>query len=443
MAFYKEQNTRIRLKRTATSGATPSVGPSPNHTDGTWGINDIYGGEFYWNMYDQALWLGWNTGTTSGVTLIYSGGTGGGGGVYTADNGLSENPTNNFQWGGTLVNDVIIDGVGSWGITFQALKEFYLYSDKNVYLYAQNGGQTGIVDIDPQTNQYLEISYDDGTDFTCIRMNGAKMVIKTPDFAAKNNGDVLTLIDNISGEVEYAPAPGTDVGSCITDFYVTNIHGCSPINMLDDVICQSGLTATTISATTYQNLPVSAVTGSSGISATTSNGVVTLSAVGNTGNYFRKTNAIRTGNITGGIAEVKIYSMLVPANTITAGSVIYINGRYQKGATANGNCVARMYFNTTDAIGGTQIMIRTNGVNNLEMTHERRLSVNTLTTTRFYGPLSTTTADTDTTSANGQFIAGTIDWSIDQYLIFSIQPAGASDVFNGVHLKLEVDLYNP
>jgi hypothetical protein len=37
-----------------------------------------------------------------------------------------------------------------------------------------------------------------------------------------------------------------------------------------------GLTATTISGTTYQNLPVSGVTGGTGISATTSNGVVTI-----------------------------------------------------------------------------------------------------------------------------------------------------------------------
>jgi hypothetical protein len=39
----------------------------------------------------------------------------------------------------------------------------------------------------------------------------------------------------------------------------------------------TSLTATTISATTYQNLPVSAVTSGTGISASTSNGVVTVS----------------------------------------------------------------------------------------------------------------------------------------------------------------------
>jgi hypothetical protein len=41
-------------------------------------------------------------------------------------------------------------------------------------------------------------------------------------------------------------------------------------------IFQSGLTAATISATTYQNLPVSGVTGGTGISASTSGGLVTI-----------------------------------------------------------------------------------------------------------------------------------------------------------------------
>jgi hypothetical protein len=43
-----------------------------------------------------------------------------------------------------------------------------------------------------------------------------------------------------------------------------------------DLIINSGLTANTISATTYQNLPVSAVTNGDGISASTSGGVVTI-----------------------------------------------------------------------------------------------------------------------------------------------------------------------
>lgn len=71
-------------------------------------------------------------------------------------------------------------------------------------------------------------------------------------------------------------------GNCITDFYVTNVHGCSPVSIHDNVRLLSGLrvtgnsitdtlsatsitgltlytnsfSANTISATTYQNLPI-------------------------------------------------------------------------------------------------------------------------------------------------------------------------------------------
>ena len=47
------------------------------------------------------------------------------------------------------------------------------------------------------------------------------------------------------------------------------------LTVTGNTILQS-LTATTISATTYQNLPVSAVTGGTGISASTNNGIVTI-----------------------------------------------------------------------------------------------------------------------------------------------------------------------
>ena len=68
----KIQNSRQLLKRSTTSGATPSVFTgSTDYTDGTWGVNDIYAGEFYWNMADRKLWLGYETSGGTGVDLIY------------------------------------------------------------------------------------------------------------------------------------------------------------------------------------------------------------------------------------------------------------------------------------------------------------------------------------------------------------------------------------
>jgi hypothetical protein len=43
---------------------------------------------------------------SGGVTIDA---TGGSGGTYTADNGLTESPANNFQWGGTLIQNTVID----------------------------------------------------------------------------------------------------------------------------------------------------------------------------------------------------------------------------------------------------------------------------------------------------------------------------------------------
>jgi hypothetical protein len=44
-------------KRTITALAVPTVSPSEDHTDGSWGVNDIYSGEFYLNETDVKLYI--------------------------------------------------------------------------------------------------------------------------------------------------------------------------------------------------------------------------------------------------------------------------------------------------------------------------------------------------------------------------------------------------
>jgi len=68
----KIQNSRLLLKRSTISGATPTVFTgSTDYTDGTWGVNDIYGGELFLNMQDKKLWFGYDTSGGTGVELIY------------------------------------------------------------------------------------------------------------------------------------------------------------------------------------------------------------------------------------------------------------------------------------------------------------------------------------------------------------------------------------
>ena len=76
--------------------------------------------------------------------------------------------------------------------------------------------------------------------------------------------NTLELYDNSGNTISISGFSSTFTGNtsatCITDLYVENLYGCSPINVNDLLIANSGITttsliATTISATTYQNLP--------------------------------------------------------------------------------------------------------------------------------------------------------------------------------------------
>ncbi len=70
--MIKTQYSRVINKRTATAGAVPVIGPSADHTDGSWtGDTMIYPGDFFINMEDQKVWFGWTSGSTSGTTMIY------------------------------------------------------------------------------------------------------------------------------------------------------------------------------------------------------------------------------------------------------------------------------------------------------------------------------------------------------------------------------------
>ena len=79
-----------------------------------------------------------------------------------------------------------------------------------------------------------------------------------------------------------------------------------------ETIFQSGLTANTISATTYQNLPVSGLTGGSNIGITNNNNNFTISYTGSTGvsgNFL----PLSGGTVTGGT----VFQSGLTANTLT------------------------------------------------------------------------------------------------------------------------------
>jgi len=55
-------DAKTRIKRSTVTTTEPTIGPSGDHTDGTWSSTDIYSGELFYNEPDQRLWIGTETG---------------------------------------------------------------------------------------------------------------------------------------------------------------------------------------------------------------------------------------------------------------------------------------------------------------------------------------------------------------------------------------------
>jgi len=137
-------------------------------------------------------------------------------------------------------------------------------------------------------------------------------------------------------------------------------------------IFQNGLTANTVSATTYQNLPVSAVTNGTGISATTNNGVVTIT---NTLPDQTVTISGGTGITTGGTYPNFTITNSTPDQTvtITGGTNIQISGTYPN-----------FGVNFTGSTGGGQYLPLSGGTVTGGTIFQNGLTANTISATTYF-----------------------------------------------------------
>ena len=180
---------------------------------------------------------------------------------------------------------------------------FYLHSYKQntnasfdifveVYKRTSGGTQTLLFSTDPtpvttnspNPSMQLSDSYFSGT--TLLVSDSIVATVRATNTG--NQSHTITLVTEGSTHYSYVVStiPTQQGITCDT------LSGCTIIqtiqtdltNKLDKsggtisggLVVNSGLTANTISATTYQNLPVSGVTGGTGISASTSGGLVTI-----------------------------------------------------------------------------------------------------------------------------------------------------------------------
>lgn len=130
--------------------------------------------------------------------------------------------------------------------------------------------------------------------------------------------------------------------------------------------------------------------------------------------------------VTGTTSGTLTKSILIPANTVGVGDVLYIKARARKTGTA-GTLVVRMYINTSAAIGGSLIATSaTNAATTVYHQYARTAVVKTTTNTETMAGNFNVNADDNIVSST-TVSANNIDWTVAQYLVIAHTNASAAD----------------
>jgi len=140
---------------------------------------------------------------------------------------------------------------------------------------------------------------------------------------------------------------------------------------------------------------------------------------------LRYSNTTDSAAVTGVTSVTKLRSQLIPANTFSVGDIVRIRWRDRKTGTL-GNATHSIYVNTTDSVtGATLTGFFTQTATRLTFQGKRDLVIKSSTVTEVI-PVGTSsvTDDADIQTAVSNL---NVDWTVDQYVIFAVNPANAGD----------------
>jgi hypothetical protein len=138
--------------------------------------------------------------------------------------------------------------------------------------------------------------------------------------------------------------------------------------------------------------------------------------------------------VTGTTANTLTDSILIPANTVAVGDILSIRNRVRKTGTA-GLLSVRAYINTSAAIGGANVAISSNANTSRFSQMVRQLAVKSSTNTESFPVAGVFTDDAQTGTV---VVSSNIDWTVDQYLVISVQNTSAADstVSSFIHVQI-------
>jgi hypothetical protein len=178
-----------------------------------------------------------------------------------------------------------------------------------------------------------------------------------------------------------------------------------------------------------------ALTAGTGISTSGTYPNFTIATSGATINKQTITDGTAvTGTTTGTLTS----SVLIPANTVAVGDILYIKTRVRKTGTA-GTVITRMYVNTSAAIGGSLIATSaTAAAGTLMFQYTRSLAVKTATNTETMASNLNVNAD-DNTSVTTAVTASNIDWTQNQYVVVALTNSSTADSSRSSFIQVQIN----
>lgn len=150
-----------------------------------------------------------------------------------------------------------------------------------------------------------------------------------------------------------------------------------------------------------------------------------VSGVATTRDVLRYISTTDTTPVTGTTAFTLIRSQLIPAGTFQVGDIVTIRQRVRKTGTA-AVFLSGIYVNTTASLTGSlQLGVYSSTSGALAYTQmKRELFIKSATSTEtVFTNTSLPTDDITTTAVS----TTNINWAIDQYILFVVQPSSAAD----------------
>lgn len=193
--------------------------------------------------------------------------------------------------------------------------------------------------------------------------------------------------------------------------------------------------ATAVTVTNSAPDQTVALTAGTGISTS---GTYPNFTIATNGVALNKQSVIDGTAITGTTVSTLTSSILIPANTVTTGDILYIKTRVRKTGTA-GTLTTRMYVNTSAAIGGSLIGTSASAAaTTLMFQYTRSLAVKSATNSETMAGNLNVNAD-DNTAVTTAVSANNIDWTQNQYIVIAVQNGSTADSSRSSFIQCQIN----